>query len=164
MKTPILGPNQSLEDGGLITASEFVFLKIPVAAGSQFLEASTTAETGLPQPSQPQGRRATQHHVFVRSTAPHPLGLVIEVYPVVSFSREGGAVDGYNAANETVKQSLIPLPLLFFHFPDPPFGPQLFTGGWVNSRDAFLSVCVSCEVRVTRISESEYHLRCAIIP
>ena len=104
---PILGPNQSLEDGGSLTVSELVLLRIPVAAGSQLLEASTTAGT-----AQPQRSHAPQHHAFVRSIAPHPLGLTIEVYPVVSFTHEGGAVNGYNAANETLKQSLIPLPPL----------------------------------------------------
>ena len=127
MATHTLTPNQSLEEGGFITPCELILVRIPVAEGDQLLQASTTALTGI--------------HVFVRTATLHPRGLTLEVYPIVSFSREGGAVDGYNAASESVKQGLVPLPPLSSTFPTPPlFGPQLFIGGWVNSKDAFLSV------------------------
>jgi len=141
MATHTLTPNQSLEEGGVITASELILVRIPVAEGDRLLEVSTTVATGIPQPSQPQRRRSPQHHAFVRSTTPHPRGMVLEVYPIVSFSHQGGAVNGYNAASEFVKRGLIPLPPLSSTFPTPPlFGTQLLIGGWVNSRDAFISV------------------------
>lgn len=141
MVSHTLTPNQSLEEGGLITPSELILVRIPVAEGDQLLEASTTVATGIPQPSQPQHRRPPQHHAFVRAVTPHPRGLTLEVYPIVSFSREGGAVNGYNASSESVKQGLIPLPPLSSTFPTPPlFGTQLLIGGWINSKDAFLSV------------------------
>ena len=88
----------------------------------------------------------------------HPVGgLMLELYPVVSFSREGGAVNGYNAAHETIKRSLIPPPPLCSTFATPPlFGPQLDIGGWVNSKDAFLSV-----IPVKFVMPKSWKVRCS---
>ena len=66
---------------------------------------------------------------------------LIEVYPVVLFTRSGGTLPTYNRLTDAAKASLLPLPPLSFSHPAPDaFGARLNFGIWRNSRDSFLLV------------------------
>jgi hypothetical protein len=132
-----LGSANSVSNGSALMQSELLLLRIPVAVGEQLLQESTDAGSSPLTSS----LRGPQHLAFVRSVNHHPEGFELEVYPVVSFSHEGGAIDGYNATDDIIKPTLIPLPPLSHRFPTSQlFGPPLSIGGWENSRDAWLHV------------------------
>jgi hypothetical protein len=118
--------------------AELLLLRIPISVGERLLQASTD-DGSAPLTS---SARGPQRIAFVRSVNYHPEGFELEVYPVVSFSHKGGgAIDGYNAADDSIKPTLIPLPPLSRRFPTPKlFGPPLVIGGWEDSKDTWLHV------------------------
>ncbi len=137
--------------------SDLLFLRIPIAVGEQLLQEDTD-DGSSPLTS---SARGPQHFAFVRSVNHHPEGFELEVYPVVSFSREGGAMDGYNATDDIIKQTLIPLPPLSRHFPTPQlFGPPLGIGGWEDSKETWLHVVPKTFIMPR--SRSVSVIRCAV--
>jgi len=137
MATHTLGSANSVSNGSALMQSELLLLRIPVAVGEQLLQESTDAASSPSTSSS----RGPQHLAFVRSVNYHPEGFELEVYSVVSFSRKGGAIDGYNATDDTIKPTLIPLPPLSYHFPTPQlFRPPLVIGGWEDAKDTWLHV------------------------
>ncbi len=135
-----VAPGNSIQGGSEFVNREILLLRIPVTPDAPLLrglEASTDSGSTLlaSHSSYP------QHFAFVRSTNTHPDGLEVEVYPVVSFTRSGGARAGYDKVDDDIKPTLIPLPPLSHTFQTPKlFGPPLVIGGWIGSRDAWVSV------------------------
>jgi len=105
-----LGPPLSLDDG----ASDFAFGKYVLIRISQPIERDgqlgdeVTAATALPATS---NGSSSQHFAFIRQVFIQPNGSwVLEVYPVFSFTRSGGALAGYNRMDDSAQATLLPLP------------------------------------------------------
>ncbi|KAG6814247.1 hypothetical protein H0H92_015362 [Tricholoma furcatifolium] len=139
-----LGPSRSVADGALpVTVTECVLLRIPMALQVQMqgsVEASANG-TSLPPTS---NSSSPQHFAFIRSVQVQPLPnspFLLEVYPVVSFTRTEGAVATYNTLAPNIRALLLPLPPLSANLPTPVlFGQPLDLGGWSFSRPSFLLV------------------------
>lgn len=50
-----------------------------------------------------------QRFAFIRSVQINASGWLLELVPVFSFSRDGGAVEEYRQVNDRAKETLIPL-------------------------------------------------------
>jgi hypothetical protein len=135
-----LGPSLSLVDGApFFLVGEFVLVRIP---GSILEDDEVTAgigQTALPLTS---NGSSPQHFAFIREvTSPRPGVFKLEFYPVISFTRRGGALAGYNEVNDAFKAKLLPLPRLSLRHPTPEaFGAPLNLGDWSTFRDSWLSV------------------------
>ena len=128
-----LGPSLSLQDGALpITTGECVFVRIP----GRNVEVDNDEGTAGQSP---------QRLAFIRQQYHLQDGsYVLDVYPLVSFSRSGGAVLGFRQLTDAGKATLLPLPPLSSRHPSPnafgvPLNPLDF-GGWSDDRDSFLYV------------------------
>jgi hypothetical protein len=65
----------------------------------------------------------------------------VNAYHVVSFTRQGGALAGYNVLPTLVQRLLIPLPPLLTHHPTPiAFGNIIDLGGFSLQRDSWLLI------------------------
>jgi len=132
--TPILGPAVSIDAGAsMFLAGELVLVRIPFPLDTELrptLDTSTAAGSGIPPTS---NARSPQHFAFVRTATPLADGVELEVFPMVSFSRTGGAINGYNDMTDEQKATLIPLSRFM------PTEP-LTVGGWINTRNAWLLV------------------------
>jgi hypothetical protein len=140
-----LGPSLSLQDGALpFTTGECVFVRIPgrIEVDPGYDDQGTAVGTDLPPTSRGQ---SPQHLAFIRQQYHLQDGsYVLDVYPLVSFSRSGGAVLGFRQLTDAGKATLLPLPPLSSRHPSPnafgvPLNPLDF-GGWSDNRDAFLHV------------------------
>ncbi|KAF8342434.1 hypothetical protein F5887DRAFT_357480 [Amanita rubescens] len=140
-----LGPSLSLQDGALpFTTGECVFVPIPgrIEVDPEYDDEGTAVGTDLPPTSRGQ---SPQHLAFIRQKYHLQDGsYVLDVYPLVSFSRSGGAVRGFHQLTDAGKATLLPLPPLSSRHPSPnafgaPLNPLDF-GGWSDHRDAFLHV------------------------
>ena len=135
-----LGPSCSLEDGASpFTLGEYILFRIPqeIKVDGYVENEATACGTDLPPTS---NGRSPQHFAFIRQMY---LNLddswILEVYPVVSFTRSGGAVQGYRQLTDAGKAALLPLPKLSLRHPTPaPFGTPF--GTWSTLRDSFLLV------------------------
>ena len=137
-----LGPPCSLGSGApSFIPGEYVLVRIPeeIQVGGHVDNEATAVGTDLPPTS---NGSSPQHFAFIRLMDTLPgNACVLEVYPVLSFSRIGGAVSTYNKLPDTAKAALLPLPPLSFRHPTPDsFGAPLDLGDWSNSRDSFLHV------------------------
>lgn len=141
--THSLGPTVSIGSGAPPFAlGECVLVRIPeVIRVENYTENDVTiVGTNLPPISIASG---PQHFAFVCSSLFQPNGsTVLEVYPVLSFTRSGGALSAYNSMNDaTAKAALLPLPPLSSRHPTPDaFGQPLDFGTWSNTRDSFLHI------------------------
>ena len=84
-----------------------------------------------------------QHFAFIRSAVLRDdASYDIVAYPIIFFSRQGGAVEGYNNLPANVKPFLIPLPPLSTRHPTPTvFGNALtLIGGFALGRDSWLHI------------------------
>jgi hypothetical protein len=136
-----LGPSLSLVDGasGFITG-EWVLVRIPESIQVDgHIEDEATAVSDLPPTSH---GSSPQHSAFIRQVNVYSgTSYLLEVYAVVSFTRSGGALAGYNQMNDATKATLLPLPPLSLHHPTPEaFGPPLDFGNWTTPRDSWLSI------------------------
>ncbi|KAI0253669.1 hypothetical protein BJV78DRAFT_1299756 [Lactifluus subvellereus] len=132
-----LGPSLSLAHGapGFATG-ELVLVRIPepIRIGGHEGE-EATAGTNLPPTSNGSSR---QHFAFIRySVVQQNRSYLVEVYPVLAFSRSGGAIAGYNRMDDASRAQLLPLPSLLHRHPTPEaFGAPLRS----PFRDSWLSV------------------------
>ena len=139
----VLSPPVSVDNGALpLIVGECVLVRIPVSLNiGQNLDASTVAGSGVPPTS---NARSPQHFAFIRSLSGYGDGYMAEVYPVVSFTLQGGAEAGYNNLDTNSQRTLIdliPLPPLSHCAPTPQlFGNPLILGNWQTLRDSWLSV------------------------
>ncbi|KAM6503846.1 hypothetical protein JOM56_000789 [Amanita muscaria] len=134
-----LGRPRSLENGApIFMTGEYVFVRIPEDIWVEGHDESTSTVVGTDLPPTSNGS-SPQHFAFVRLVNPLPgNACILEVYPVLSFSRTSGAVSTYNTLANITKAALLPLSL---RHPTPDsFGPPLDLGNWSNSRDLFLHV------------------------
>jgi hypothetical protein len=85
---------------------------------------------------------SSQHFSFIRQASIlSDSSYLLEVYPVLSFSRTGGAVATYNALTNAAQAMLLPLPNLSLRHATPDaFGTPLDFGGWSTRNDSFLFV------------------------
>ncbi|KAF8677792.1 hypothetical protein AX14_004796 [Amanita brunnescens Koide BX004] len=137
-----LGPPRSLGSGApSFIPGECILVRIPeeIQVGGHVDNEATAVGTDLPPTS---NGSSPQHFAFIRLADPLPgNACILEVYPVLPFSRTGGAVSTYNKLPDTAKATLLPLPPLSFRHPPPDaFGAPLDLGDWSNSRDSFLHV------------------------
>ncbi|KIL58313.1 hypothetical protein M378DRAFT_332913 [Amanita muscaria Koide BX008] len=133
-----LGHPRSLENGDpIFMTGEYIFVRIPEDIRVEGHDGeATVVGTDLPPTS---NGSSPQHFAFVRLVNPLPgNACILEVYPVLSFGRTGGAVSTYNTLANITKAAL--LPLSFRHPTPDSFGPPLDLGNWSNSRDLFLHV------------------------
>ncbi|KAF9517706.1 hypothetical protein BS47DRAFT_1326125 [Hydnum rufescens UP504] len=131
----------SIADGApIFSRGELLLLRIPSPIEVPgMVDVGLAVGSGLP----PTFFRTTpQYFAFVCSVTDLPnSSYMLEVYIVLSFATSGGALAGYNQLDDTVKATLIPLPLLSHRHPMPrDFGDPLAISGWKNSRDAWLNV------------------------
>jgi hypothetical protein len=138
-----LSPASSISDGARVYPGDYILVRIAVPID---FEHNTNVSTDIGSASNllpTSAGRSPEHFVFVRSTSIRSDNSIeLEVYPQLSFTRSGGAVNGYNKlATDAMRTALIPLPPLSSRHPTPEsFGTPLTVGGWSNSRDAWLSV------------------------
>ncbi|KAI0296731.1 hypothetical protein B0F90DRAFT_1744658 [Multifurca ochricompacta] len=136
-----LAPALSLDGGANFALGECVLVRIPgrIQVEGHVDDEATAVGTGLPPTS---NGTSPQHFASIRQIEILSDGsYVLEVYPVVSFTRSGGALPTYNRLTDAAKASLLPLPPLSFRHPTPDaFGARLNFGTWRNSRDSFLLV------------------------
>ncbi|KAI0253665.1 hypothetical protein BJV78DRAFT_1152793 [Lactifluus subvellereus] len=136
-----LGPSLSLVHGALnFTPGEFVLVRIPepIRIGGHIGDEATAA-TNLPLTS---NGSSPQHFAFIRQMSIQPSrSYLLEVYPVVSFTRSSGAIAGYSRMDDATRATLLPLPSLSYRHPTPEaFGAPLSFGNWSTFRDSWLSV------------------------
>ncbi|KAF8346407.1 hypothetical protein F5887DRAFT_1182675 [Amanita rubescens] len=136
-----LAPALSLGGGANFALGECVLVRIPerIQVEGHVEDEATAVGTGLPPTT---NGRTPQLFAFIREMEVLPDGsYVLEVYPVVSFTRSGGALPTYNRLTDAAKALLLPLPPLSFCHPTPEaFGARLNLGTWRDSRDSFLLV------------------------
>ncbi|KAM6499330.1 hypothetical protein JOM56_004838 [Amanita muscaria] len=136
-----LAPALSLDGGANFALGECVLVRIPgrIQVEEHVDDEATAVGTGLPPTS---NGTSPQHFAFIRQMEILSDGsYALEVYPVVSFTRSGGALATYNRLTDAAKASLLPLsPLSFCHPTPDAFGARLNFGTWRNSRDSFLLV------------------------
>ena len=136
-----LGPPLSLDHGASnFILGEYVLVRIPqpIEIDGQ-LGDEVTAATALPSTS---NGSSPQHFAFIRQVNIQPNGsLVLEVYPVLSFTSSGGALAGYNQMDDSSQATLLPLPPLSNSYPTPEaFGAPLVFGNWSTYEESWLSV------------------------
>ena len=136
-----LGPALSLVGGAAnFTIGEYVLIRIPdrIQVDGHFDE-EVTAGTALPLTS---NGSSPQHFGFIRRANPIQDDIYeLEVYPVLSFSRSGGALAGYNEMDDATKATLLPLPPLSRRQPMPEaFGDPIDFGNWTTYKDSWLSI------------------------
>jgi hypothetical protein len=138
-----LGPSVSLDCGAPpFVLGECILVRIPdpIQVEGYVENEASFIGTNLPPMSTGSG---CQHFAFVRELHLQLDGsLVVEVYPVLSFTNTGGALATYNRMNDaTTKAALLPLlPLLSQHPTPDAFGEPLDFGNWSTTRDSFLHV------------------------
>ncbi|KAF5375494.1 hypothetical protein D9615_009206 [Tricholomella constricta] len=136
-----LGPSLSLAGGASAFAmGEYVLVRIPEAIHVDGqIDDEATAVSNLPLTS---NGSSLQHFAFVRQmTIQSATSYLLEVYPVVSFIRSGGALAGYNQLDDAAKATLIPLPSFSLRQPTPEaFGPPLSFGNFATFRDSWLFI------------------------
>jgi len=134
-----LGPSLSIEAGAAeFLPGEYVLVRIPTAGRVDgHLNNESTAASELPPTSH---GSSPQHFAFISEVkAISATSYELVVYPVLSFSRNGRALQGYNSMTDTAKATLLPLPPLTLRHPTPAlFGPPIALGGWTNSRESWL--------------------------
>jgi hypothetical protein len=138
-----LGPSVSLDRGAAPFAlGECVLVRIPepIQVEGYVENEATIVGTNLSPVSVGSG---PQHISFVRGLDLLADGsFVLEVYPVLSFSNNGGALVAYNTMNDAAaKAALLPLPPLSSRHPRPDaFGRPLAFGNWSTAKDSFLHI------------------------
>ncbi|KAF9507743.1 hypothetical protein BS47DRAFT_1265422, partial [Hydnum rufescens UP504] len=130
---------------------EYVLIRVPIPPQTDgSMDIDTMAGSGiLPTFNE----TSPQHFGCIPSVNEYPDGSYEpQVYPVVSFVRNGGALAGYNQLEGTAYASLIPLPPLSHGHPTPElFGDRLSLGGWSAPRDSWLSVVLrKCIMTISR--------------
>ncbi|KAK2463869.1 hypothetical protein APHAL10511_004174 [Amanita phalloides] len=137
-----LGPSVSLDCGApRFVIGEYVLVRIPerIQVDGYVDDEATGVGMSLPPASAGSG---PQHFAFIRDVHLMPgRSWVLEVYPVLSFTRTGGALPTYNKMTDTTKATLLPLPPLSSRHPTPgAFGEPLDFGNWSTNRYSFLHV------------------------
>ena len=115
---------------------ECVLFRIP---DLRFSETSTThAASSLPPTSR---GHSSQHFAFIRSAILCPDGSYdLVIYPVVSFSNQGGALAGHATLSPAQKPYFIPLsPLSSAHTPSG-FGNPIYLGTFALDRPSWLAL------------------------
>ena len=134
-----LGPSLSIEAGTAeFLIGEYVLVRIPTPIRVDGrLNDESTAASKLPPTSH---GSSPQHFAFISEvSAISDTSYELVVYPVLSFSQNGGALQCYNSMADTAKATLLPLPPLTLRHPTPAlFGPPIALGGWTNSRESWL--------------------------
>ena len=134
-----LGLPLSLDDGASDFAfGEYVLVRIPEIDGQ--LGDEVTTATALPATSK---GSSSQYFAFIRQVFIQPNGSwVLEVYPVLSFTKSGGALAGYNRMDDSAQAMLLPLPPLSNSCPTPEaFGaPLVLLGNRSTFVESWLSV------------------------
>ena len=84
---------------------------------------------------------STSHLSAIRAVN-RMMSLVLEVYPILAFSSNGGALPAYNRMNDALaKEALLPLPLLSSrHLTPVAFGQPLDFRNWSTSKHSFLHI------------------------
>ncbi|EDR09629.1 uncharacterized protein LACBIDRAFT_318891 [Laccaria bicolor S238N-H82] len=139
---PQLGPRVTQESGAPPFAiGECILVRIPEPIEVEnFVEADATiVGSNLPPVSRGGG---PQRLAFICDIRVHDESFILDVYPVLSFSRSGGAVVAYNnMRNPISKASLLPLPSFSSRHPTPhTFGQPLTFGNWTTLNDSFLHI------------------------
>jgi hypothetical protein len=112
-----------------------VWFPMPLDSITQPDKTTPTGSAGLPPTS---NTYSPQHFAFIHSALLcDDASYHVTAYPVISFSHQGGAMQGYNNLPENVKPFIIPLLLLLAcHATPPPFGnPLTLIGGFTLGRD-----------------------------
>ena len=139
----IPGPVLSIGTGAPeLRVGECIYIRIPVPIqidGSLVADTDTDAASNLPPTTK---GRSPQHFAFIRSVSYVPTGgWHFKVFPIVSLSCHGGAVEGYRRATGAARETLLPLPALSQQHPTPGlFGDPLAIGGCSTPRLSFLHV------------------------
>jgi hypothetical protein len=136
-------PSSFRDDAEAFLQGECVLLRFPMILDIALALPDDTAPTGSGRLPPTSNASSPQHFAFIRSAVLRDnASYDIVAYPVISFSHQGGALEGYNNLPANVKPFLIPLPPLSTHHPTPVvFGNALtLIGGFALGRDSWLHV------------------------
>lgn len=135
------GPQISISNGApMFHLGECILVRIPVPIQ---VDGDLDVDTELSASALPLTSNANrpQHFAFIRSVQINASGWLPEVLPVVSFSRDGEAVEGSRQVNDRAKETLIPLPALSHQHPTPALlGDPLTIGSCSTPRLSFLHI------------------------
>ena len=136
-----LGPALSIVDGAPhFQFGECILVRIPLPLQiNEHLDVNPEIlASGLPPTS---NNTSPQHFAFIRSLQLVPSGWLLEVFPIVSFTNSGGALEGYRRLSDAAKETLIPLPAFSHqHLTPALFGDPLTIDGYSNPRPSFLHI------------------------
>jgi hypothetical protein len=134
-----LEPQSFLDDADPFLQGECVLVRI--ATPLHLTDANTFEGTALGSTSTGSN---PEHFAFIRSAVLRDdASYELNVYPVVSFSRQGGALEGHAALPAAAQPYFIPVPPLSSDHPNlnpEAFGTPIDCGGFSFSRDSWLLV------------------------
>jgi hypothetical protein len=126
-----------LDGADAFLQGECALLRIPHL---NLLSQAVTTQAGSPLPPT-SGGNTPQHFAFVRSSVLLANGSYeVVVYPVVSFSNQGGALTGHARLPPALQAHLIPLPPLLPAYTPVAFGNPLDLGAFTLDRESWLLV------------------------
>ncbi|KAF8224689.1 hypothetical protein L208DRAFT_1020358, partial [Tricholoma matsutake] len=116
-----------------------ILIRIPVEIQIDGrLDADTaTLASGFPPTT---NAKSPQHFAFIHSTQYVPSGWRLEVFLIISFSRDRGALGGYRQVIHHAKETLIPLALSHQHPTPALFSDPLTIDGCSTPRLLFLHI------------------------